>query len=147
MMRPAMNKDVVSTSDQNLLKQFDVVITETLTMVVKVDAKNPDEAEQIVSDKWEDGEYVLDYDNFADVDFEANEIGTEKQQFDPVDPNREIAITWSVDDVKHIRPDLTDDQAMDVLYEVKDHHDAEWGVSWTTLSTAAEILFPKISGN
>ena len=142
-----MNKDVVSTSDQNLLKQFDVVITETLTMIVKVDAKNPDEAEQIVSDKWEDGEYVLDYDNFADVDFEANEIGTEKQQFDPVDPNREIAITWSVDDVKHIRPDLTDDQAMDVLYEVKDHHDAEWGVSWTTLSTAAEILFPKISGN
>ena len=60
------------------------------------------------------------------------------------DPNREIAITWHVDDVKHIRPDLTDDQAMDVLYEVKDHHDAEWGVTWTTLSTVAEILFPKI---
>ena len=61
------------------------------------------------------------------------------------DPNREIAITWNVDDVKHIRPDLTDEQAMDVLHEVKDHHDATCGVSWTTLRTSAEILFPKFS--
>ena len=61
------------------------------------------------------------------------------------DPNREIAITWNVDDVKGIRPDLTDEQAMDVLYDVKRKHDAEWGVSWTTLRTVADILFPKFS--
>jgi hypothetical protein len=61
------------------------------------------------------------------------------------DPNKEIAITWHIDDVKGIRSDLTDEQAMDVLYEVKRKHDAEWGVSWTTLRTVAEILFPKIS--
>ena len=58
------------------------------------------------------------------------------------DPSREIAIIWSIDDVKHIRPDLSDEQAMEVLQEVKDCHDAEWGASWTTLETVADDLFP-----
>ena len=58
------------------------------------------------------------------------------------DPNKEIAITWHIDDVKHIRPDLTDEQSMDVLCEVKRRHDADMGVSWTTLKVVAENLFP-----
>ena len=58
------------------------------------------------------------------------------------DPNKQIAITWHVDDVKSIRPDLTDEQAMDVLREVKRKHNADLGVSWTTLKVVAEDLFP-----
>ena len=55
----------------------------------------------------------------------------------------EINITWSVDDVLGIRPDLTDDQAMEVLENVADNHDAEYGVCWDTLVFWAHSLFPK----
>jgi len=63
------------------------------------------------------------------------------------DPSRQIAIIWDIEDVQQIRPDLTDEQAMDVLLEVEDNHDAEWGVSWTTLEATAGILFPKGSND
>ena len=58
------------------------------------------------------------------------------------DPDREIAITWHINDVKNIRPDLTDEQAMCVLREVKKRHNAYVGVTWTTLQVAAEDSFP-----
>jgi len=58
------------------------------------------------------------------------------------DPTKEIAIIWHIDDVKSVRPDLTDEQALEVLQQVKSKHDAEWGVSWTTLTDVADILFP-----
>jgi hypothetical protein len=61
------------------------------------------------------------------------------------DPKRQIAIIWDIDDVKIERPDLTDEQAMEVLERVKDKHDAEMGVSWTTLGEWAGILFPPAS--
>ena len=54
---------------------------------------------------------------------------------------REIAITWCIEDVQGIRPDLSEDQAWEVLQQVKDVHDAEWGISWSTLETVAEDLF------
>jgi len=58
-------------------------------------------------------------------------------------PAREIAIIWAVDDVNDSRPELTDEQKMHVLEEVLDNHNAEWGVSWDTLSTTADLLYPK----
>jgi len=54
---------------------------------------------------------------------------------------REIAITWSIEDVQFVRPDLTDDQAWQVLQQVNRHHDAELGVNWQTLECIAEDLF------
>jgi len=54
-----------------------------------------------------------------------------------------IAAIWHIDDVKDIRPDLTDEQAWEVLEQVGDIHDAEWGINWTTLETVADDLFPK----
>lgn len=36
---------------------------------------------------------------------------------------------------------------MDVLLEVEDNHDAEWGISWATLKATAGILFPKASND
>jgi hypothetical protein len=52
-----------------------------------------------------------------------------------------IAAIWSIEDVQGIRPDLTNDQACEVLEEVGRKHDAEYGISWTTLDCMADILF------
>jgi hypothetical protein len=57
--------------------------------------------------------------------------------------HRKIAAIWCVEDVKQSRPDLTDEQAWEVLEQVRDIHDAEWGISWTTLETVADDLFPE----
>lgn len=54
-----------------------------------------------------------------------------------------IAVTWEIADVQGIRPDLTREQAWEVLEEVADKHDAEWGISWTTLETVADDLFSR----
>jgi len=53
-----------------------------------------------------------------------------------------IATIWSTDDVRGIRPDLTEDQAWEVLQQVDDIHDADCGINWTTLETVAEDLYP-----
>ena len=40
---------------------------------------------------------------------------------------RQIAHLWSVDDVQSVRPDLTEEQAWEVLQNVDHHKDAELG--------------------
>jgi len=57
--------------------------------------------------------------------------------------HNKIAAIWCIDDVKHLRPDLNDGQAWEVLERVGDKHDAEWGIGWTTLETVADDLFPR----
>ena len=54
---------------------------------------------------------------------------------------KQIAVIWGVEDVQQVRPDLTDDQAWEVLLYVRRHHDAEFGVNWQTLECIAEDLF------
>ena len=54
-----------------------------------------------------------------------------------------IAIIWCIEDVRGLRPDLSDEQAWEVLQQVEDIHDAEYGVSWTTLETIADDMFPE----
>ena len=56
-----------------------------------------------------------------------------------------IAIVWCTDDVKHVRPDLTDTQCMEVLQRCSDEHDAMLGLSWDTIRIHAESLFPEPS--
>lgn len=56
---------------------------------------------------------------------------------------REVAVVWCVDDVKGVRPDLTDDQAWEVLERCYDKHDCEWGFTWTYIQDVAGIMFPK----
>jgi hypothetical protein len=53
----------------------------------------------------------------------------------------QIAAIWCVEDVQGIRPDLTAEQAREVLEEVGRKHDTEYGISWTTLECMADILF------
>jgi hypothetical protein len=55
--------------------------------------------------------------------------------------NRQIAAIWSIEDVLQVRPDLTKDQAWDVLQQVEQIHDANWGISWQTLEIVACDLF------
>jgi hypothetical protein len=54
---------------------------------------------------------------------------------------RQIAAIWCVEDVQRLRPDLTAEQAWEVLELVERKHDAAFGISWTTLECVAKDLF------
>jgi hypothetical protein len=54
-----------------------------------------------------------------------------------------IAVIWCIEDVRGLRPDLSDEQAWEVLQQVRDIHDADWGINWTTLEQVADDLFPE----
>jgi len=53
------------------MREYDVTITETLEMTVTVEAESREEAQQIASDNWKSGDYILDADHFKDVAFRA----------------------------------------------------------------------------
>jgi hypothetical protein len=53
-----------------------------------------------------------------------------------------IAILWGIDDVKSVRPDLTDDQCMEVLDRCENKHDANIGINWLVIEIHADYLFP-----
>tara|TARA_R100001082_G_scaffold74034_1_gene42694 strand:+ start:348 stop:632 length:285 start_codon:yes stop_codon:yes gene_type:complete len=56
----------------------------------------------------------------------------------------EYSVTWHVDDVLSERPDLTIEQASDVLDKLcsPDNHDATIGVNWDSIKYMAEHLYP-----
>jgi hypothetical protein len=54
----------------------------------------------------------------------------------------QIAHIWSVEDVMGVRPDLTKEQAWEVLDQVGRKVDSEYGISWTTLEIFADEMFP-----
>lgn len=49
-----------------------------------------------------------------------------------------IVIAWNVEDVLSIAPDLTVEDARDVLAMALDNHDANIGISWDVLEVWAE---------
>jgi len=55
----------------------------------------------------------------------------------------QIAIIWSVEDVLEVRPDLTEDQAYEVLQIAEHRHDANIGINWEVLAIHADWQFPK----
>ncbi|MGP8268402.1 MAG: hypothetical protein ACLQOQ_20885 [Beijerinckiaceae bacterium] len=57
----------------------------------------------------------------------------------------EIAISWHIDDVREIRPDLTDEQCREVLQQAERRHDASVGINWEVLAIHADDLFPNES--
>ena len=59
------------------------------------------------------------------------------------DPDTQIMSTWSIEDVQSVRPDLSDDQAMEVLGAVEGNFDANQGINWFKLEYHAEDLFGK----
>ena len=58
------------------------------------------------------------------------------------DPD-EISIVWSTEDVLCVRPDLTKEQAREVLYELDHSHDASVGISWDIIDIIAENMFER----
>jgi hypothetical protein len=54
-----------------------------------------------------------------------------------------IEISWHIDDVKEVRPLLTDAQAREVLEQAKRRHDADIGINWDVLAIHADDLFPR----
>jgi hypothetical protein len=52
-----------------------------------------------------------------------------------------IASIWDYSDVLTVRPDLTDEQAWEVLQAAKRHHDANIGINWEVLEFHAQFLF------
>jgi hypothetical protein len=55
-----------------------------------------------------------------------------------------ILIKWTIDDVMEIRPDLNDDQCIDILEYAEKNHDANLGINWESLREIANKLFPKL---
>lgn len=53
------------------MKEFDVTITETLKKTVTVEAVSIEEAEQLVSDQWNNSEHILSAEDFTGADFKA----------------------------------------------------------------------------
>jgi hypothetical protein len=54
-----------------------------------------------------------------------------------------ISLVWHIDDVRTVRPDLTDAQCRRVLQRVEHEQNADLGVTWDTLRDAAEDLYPE----
>ena len=55
------------------MKKFDVEITETLQRKVSVEAASQEDAERMVTQAWNNQDYVLDSGDFTGVDFKTVE--------------------------------------------------------------------------
>ncbi len=77
-------------------------------------------------------ELLNNFPDEEDIDVDIHELLTNNQQ---------IAAIWGIDDVQSIRPDLSDEQAWEVLKMVDHHKDAELGITWLTLRMTAHHLF------
>ena len=67
------------------MKKFDVEITETLQRTVSVEAASQEEAERMVTESWNNDDYVLDSKDFIDVDFKTvgeHELSENKEKLD-----------------------------------------------------------------
>ncbi|EAQ81496.1 hypothetical protein [Blastopirellula marina] len=53
----------------------------------------------------------------------------------------QIALIWSIEDVREVRPDLNKEQCWQVLEACKHQHDANLGISWEVLRCQAHLLF------
>ena len=58
------------------------------------------------------------------------------------DTEDKIFVSWSIEEVREIRPDLTDEQCRKVLRKVKDGHDANLGISWDVIETISYDMYP-----
>ncbi len=57
--------------------------------------------------------------------------------------DKQIAAIWGIEDVQELRPDLTADQAWEILQRVAHVHDRNHGITRQTLRQTAEEMFPK----
>lgn len=67
------------------MKEFDVMITETLERKITVEAASKEEAERIVTDAWNHEDYVLGAEDFTGVEFKTVEERDISKQKDKID--------------------------------------------------------------
>ena len=60
----------------------------------------------------------------------------------PDDMHDCIIILWHIDDVRSVRPDLTDEQCREVLRQCEDCHEEGIGISLDIIRVIAEECFP-----
>lgn len=60
----------------------------------------------------------------------------------PQPHTRIILITWSLEHVKSVRPDLTDEQASNILEILYHCHDESFGINWDTVKTHCDDEYP-----
>ena len=60
------------------------------------------------------------------------------------DKDYKITISWNVEDVLSLDNTLTIDQCIEVLDMARDNHDANYGISWDTLSSYIDEVKPEI---
>lgn len=53
-----------------------------------------------------------------------------------------LADDWHIEDVQSVRPDLDDDQALEVLNMLEQDFDANNGINWEVIEYTAESLYP-----
>lgn len=53
-----------------------------------------------------------------------------------------LSSDWHIEDVQDVRPDLDDDQCVEVLGVIADNHDANDGINWDVIEYTADRLFP-----
>lgn len=51
-----------------------------------------------------------------------------------------ISISWHIDDVNKVAPDLTESQCREVLRRVKQFHERNVGINWGVLSAHADAV-------
>jgi len=72
-------------------------------------------------------------------------FGTDIRETEKDKITEEIAIIWGIEDVQSVRPNLSDEQASQVLQRLKKNHDANLGINWEVIEIVADILFPEIT--
>jgi len=65
-----------------------------------------------------------------------------RKLIDTPETRDEITFSWCIEDVQHVRPDLTDQQARKVLDRCERRHDASIGMNWDVISVHAADMFP-----
>src|SRR4051812_21567779 len=87
---------------------------------------------------------TFDVDEFFEVNCILEEHEFDIDLHELLAENRRIAHVWGTEDVQSVRPDLTDDQAWQVLQTVEKHLDSTCGITWETIeNTADELYDPK----
>ena len=70
------------------MNEYEVTITETLKRKIEIEAESAEEAQRMVKDGWENGDYILLPDDFSDVNFSTKEIGNQKIKVVLLEPGK-----------------------------------------------------------
>lgn len=114
------------------MKKYKIEILETLSKVVEVEANSSEEAEQKVEERWNNSEYVLGGDDFAEAKFQDIEK--------PAEEADKISLVWSIEDVKSLDSTLTDEECREVLRNFERHHEGSMEQMWLDLRYHIDCL-------